>query len=228
MALADIQQLTLDLARDQGDVVASDARNRAIEAARLQYSADCPRPLVVDIAWPEGDWAPVPDGWTHGAWLVSAEYPVGRQPRELIEVAAYQTPDGWQLMAASPVPTGAVVRLSFMAGHELSATADTLPAHHRLPVAQYAAHLVCHQLATFYSAQRETSLGADASMTETRAREFAARAKELRAAYYAGVGVPDPFKAAAGGGASGAAAAAGVATWPRRNPRFGLVRRGGL
>lgn len=228
MALADIQQLVNDLARDQGEVVTSDARNRAIEAARLQYSADCPRPLVVDLTWPEGDWAPVPVGWTHGAWVVSAEYPVDRRPRALIEVAAYQTPDGWQVMAACPPPAGAVVRLSFMAGHELSDTADTLPAHHRLAVAQFAAHLVCHQLATHYSAQREASLGADASMTETRAREFAARAKELRAAYYAGVGVPDPFKAASGGAASGAAAAAGVATWPRRNPRFGLARRGGL
>jgi hypothetical protein len=70
-------------------------------------------------------------------------------------------------------------------------------------------------------------MGADASMTETRAREFASRAKELRAAYYAGVGVADPFKASGISGAPGSAAAS-VVSWPSRNPRHGLVQRGGL
>ena len=120
-----------------------------------------------------------------------------------------------------------LMQANLISQHALSATEDTIPARHRLPVAQYAAHLLCHQLATHYSAQRENSFGSDASMTETRAREFAARAKEMRSAYYAGIGVSDPFTSATGG-SSGSTAAAGVVSWPSRNPRHRLVQRGGL
>lgn len=227
MALADYQALLGDLARDQAAVLTADARARALEAARLQYSADQPRRMVDDVTWPGGSLAPAPEGWTDGAWIKSAEYPIGLDPIAAIDVSAYLSPTGWQIMAADHVAAGGVVRVTFMAEHELSATEDTIPARHRLAVAQYAAHLLCHQLATHYSAQRETSMGSDASMTETRAREFAARAKELRSAYYAGIGVPDPFTSAAGG-SSGSTAAAGVVSWPSRNPRHRLVQRGGL
>ncbi|MFT4243555.1 MAG: hypothetical protein QM569_14880 [Acidovorax sp.] len=226
MPLADFTALLNDLARDQGAVLAADARTRALEAARLQYSADCPRLAVEDVTWPGGSSAPAPAGWTEGAWVESAEYPIGRDPRAVIEVAPYLTPDGWQIMAACHVPAGAVVRLTMMAEHVLAADADTIPARHRLPVAQYAAHLLCHQLATYYSAQREASMGADASMTETRARQFADRARELRTAYFAGVGVLDPFKSSGASSAPGAAAA-GVVSWPSLNPRHRLVRRNG-
>ena len=227
MALADFQALLSDLARDQASVLTVDTRARALEAARLQYSADLPRRLMGDVTWPSGSLAPAPEGWTDGAWIQSAEYPIGRDPIAAIDVSAYLSPTGWQLMAADHVAAGGVVRVKFMAEHALSATEDTIPARHRLPVAQYAAHLLCHQLATHYSAQRENSFGSDASMTETRAREFAARAKELRSAYYAGIGVSDPFTSATGG-SSGSTAAAGVVSWPSRNPRHRLVQRGGL
>jgi hypothetical protein len=63
-------------------------------------------------------------------------------------------------------------------------------------------------------------------MTETRARQFADRARELRTAYFAGIGVPDPFRSAGGGASS--AVAAGVVSWPTRNPRHRLVRRDGV
>ncbi len=45
MALADITALLDDLARDQGSILAPEARVRALEAARLQYSSDHPRAL---------------------------------------------------------------------------------------------------------------------------------------------------------------------------------------
>lgn len=226
MAIADFTALLDDLARDQGSVLTPESRTRAMESALLQYSTDRPRVLVDDVTWPAGASAPAPAGWTDGAWLESAEYPIDQNPVSLIDVSAYLSPTGWQLMAASPVPAGAVVRVRVMAEHELSDTADTIPARHRLPVAQYAAHLLCHQLATYYSAQRDAAVGADISMTETRARQFADRARELRSAYFAGVGVVDPFKP--GASSAPGAAAAGVVSWPSRNPRHRLVQRGGL
>ena len=227
MSLAYIQALIDDLARDQGEVLSADARTRALEAARLQYSVDRPRVLVEDIAWASGNLAPVPSSWTESVWIKSAEYPIGRDPASLIDVAPYRSPEGWHLLAATPVQAGDLVRVTFMADHQLTELVDTIPVVHRLAVAQYAAHLLCHQLATYYSAQRETMLGSDASVTETRAREFAARSKELRTAYYIGVGLADPFKASGGSSAPGSAAA-GVVSWPSNNPRHRLVQRGEL
>lgn len=227
MSLAYIQALIDDLARDQGEVLSADARTRALEAARLQYSVDRPRVLVEDIAWASGNLAPVPSSWTESVWIKSAEYPIGRDPASLIDVAPYRSPEGWHLLAATPVQAGDLVRVTFMADHQLTELVDTIPVVHRLAVAQYAAHLLCHQLATYYSAQRETMLGSDASVTETRAREFAARSKELRTAYYIGVGLADPFKASGGSSAPGSAAA-GVVSWPSNNPRHRLVHRGEL
>ncbi len=227
MSLAYIQALIDDLARDQGEVLSADTRTRALEAARLQYSVDRPRVLVEDIAWASGNLAPVPSSWTESVWIKSAEYPIGRDPASLIDVAPYRSPEGWHLLAATPVQAGDLVRVTFMADHQLTELVDTIPVVHRLAVAQYAAHLLCHQLATYYSAQRETMLGSDASVTETRAREFAARSKELRTAYYIGVGLADPFKASGGSSAAGSAAV-GVVSWPSNNPRHRLVHRGEL
>lgn len=227
MSLAYIQALIDDLARDQGEVLSADTRTRALEAARLQYSVDRPRVLVEDIAWASGNLAPVPSSWTESVWIKSAEYPIGRDPASLIDVAPYRSPEGWHLLAAAPVQAGDLVRVTFMADHQLTELVDTIPVVHRLAVAQYAAHLLCHQLATYYSAQRETMLGSDASVTETRAREFAARSKELRTAYYIGVGLADPFKASGGSSAAGSAAV-GVVSWPSNNPRHRLVHRGEL
>lgn len=225
MALADYILLLDDLARDQGEVLSPGSRERALRSACLQYSNDMPRRTVDDVTFADGQFADVPPGWSADALVQWAEYPIGREPVQLIDLATHltlTTPEVWQLLAAPALPEGAVVRVTWTAYHQLSESADTIPLVHRLPVAQYAAYLLCLQLATWYSAQRETTLGADASMTETRAREFAARATALRTAYFAGVGLPDPFKA----GADSGQAAAAVVRWPSINPRHKLVRRG--
>lgn len=230
MSLAYIQALVNDLARDQGEVLDADSRARALEAARLQYSGDKPRFMVEDLTWGESSLGPVPTGWTESAWIQQAEFPIGRDPVATVSVAAYMAPGGWQLIASPFVPLGSVVRVSFMAAHQLSGTEDTIPAQHRLAVAQYAAHLLCHQMATYYSAQRESMISADSSATAERSRGFAARSAELRSAYFVGIGLADPYKSGGSGASNSApgAAAAAVVSWPSRNPRHRLVDRGGL
>lgn len=98
---------------------------------------------------------------------------------------------------------------------------DDIPVIHQVAIAQYAAYLLCQQLATRYSGERESTLGAEVARTESRARSYAARAKEYRVAYYAGIGKTDPFKQAALG--SDKAPAAAVGRWPGR-PRNLLTR----
>ena len=230
MALADIQQLVDDMVTDQ-DAVTPTVRDRAIEAARVRYSTDCERELVEDVTWAVAGFdGPLPEGWSMGAYVRQAEHPIGRQPVALIDLAVYQSPAGQSLAATHQLPEGAVVRVTFGAPHLLQggvAPADTIPRAHREAVAQYAAYVLCQQLATRFSGDQETAVGADVSLTETRARAYAARAKEYRTAYYLGTGQVDPFaKPSASSAGSGATPAAAVGSWPRR--QRGLLTRGVL
>lgn len=223
MALADYQSLVDSLVRDSSNTVSTVDRDRAIELARLRISADAPRELVKDVIWvADGYFGPLPDGWADGAWIKSAEYPVGRQPIELVEMAIYTDGAAHQLMAADALPAGAVVRVTFSAPHLLATGVDTIPAENREAVASYAAHLLCKQLAAHYSGERESSIGADAANTESRSRNYAIRAKDYRAAYYAGIGKVDPQGAGNGGAASPVGTpAASVSGWEGRT-RAGL------
>lgn len=225
VALADYQTLVDSLVRDASGTLTSMDRDRAIELARLRISADAPRELVKDVTWvADGYFGPLPDGWADGAWIKSAEYPVGRQPLELVELAVYADGAAQQLMAGDTLPAGSVVRVVFSAPHLLSTGVDTIPAECREAVGSYAAYLLCRQLATHYSGERDASIGADASNTESRARNYAARAKEYRAAYYAGIGKADPQLMSAGGSSgtgSGGAPAASTSGWDGRT-RAGL------
>lgn len=226
MALADFQRLVDGMVsgHDGSTVVTPDSRDLAIEQARIRYSADRVREVVVDLVWPmAGVFGPVPDGWGDDAWVKKAEWPTGQQPPALLHVQAYRTPTGWALESATALPADAVVRLTYTAAHVLTPLADTIALVHRMPVASLAASMLCQQLATYYSGQRESAMGADVSQTESRAREFAARSKEYRTAYFVGTGQPDPYARAsanAGSGSSGAAAAAAVGSWPSRCRRF--------
>lgn len=229
MALADFQQLVDDMVADQDAVITSDVRDRAIEQARMRYSADCERVLVEDVTWAAtGFDAALPEAWTPGAYVRQAEYPVGHKPPVLIDLAVYQAPVGQSLTAVEPLVEGSVVRVTFGAPHLLQGgmePADTIPLGHRQAVAQFAAYVLCQQLATRYSGERETAIGADVSQTETRSRAYAARAKEYRTAYYVGTGQVDPFaKPASMGSGSGAAPASSVGTWPGR--QRGQLMRG--
>jgi hypothetical protein len=225
MALADYQTLVDSLVRDQSTTLTGADRDRAIEMARLRYSADVEQELAEDITWPaDGHMAPLPTGWKPGAWLIGAEYPIGQSPLASIELGIYIEPTGQKLMSAEDLPAGALVRVRFAAPHVLSGTTDSIPAEHREAVASYAAHVLCKQLAAYYSADRETSISADGSNTESRARNYSYRAKEYRAAYFSGIGKVDPQVAATGAGSGsggGGAPAASVGAWAGRQ-RAGL------
>ena len=107
------------------------------------------------------------------------------------------------------------------APHVVDADTDTIPPEHRQPVAQYAAYLLCQQLATRYSGERETAVGGEMARTESRAKAYAARAQEYRSAYFAGTGQSDPYRQAERG--DDLAPAASVGRWPGRR-RYNLTR----
>ena len=224
MAWADYQQLLADMVADTSGTVSAEMRNRAIAQAGIRYSGDVEREVVADITWQsDGVFAPAPDGWHERAWVRLAECPIGLRPVSLLHITAYRAPAGWMLESADALRMGDVVRLTYHTSHVLTEATDTIPEHHRAAVAAWAASLLCVQLATYFSGQREPMLGADVSQTETRAREFSARAKEFRALYYVGIGMSDPFGkggSAGAAGGSGTSASAFVGQWPGRKRLF--------
>lgn len=222
MAFAVYQTLVNALARS--DVYTDADRDAAIELARLRYSEDAPRKLTEDVTWTaEGYVGPLPASWVDGSSIVSTEYPIGNEPPLFIDAAVYVTPTGQQLASPDVLPLGAVVRVQFNAPHLLDdSPADTIPAKHREAVASYAAQILCKQVASYYSGQRDPAVGADNSNGDSRARNFASRARDYRAAYYAGIGKADP-QSDKGNGATEGAAAASVSSWAGRG-RLGLVR----
>lgn len=227
MALADFQQLLKRMVPEDDAVLSESDRDNAIGLAILRYGADAPRPMVRDVGWlVTGFLAPLPTDWVDGSVLRAAEYPIGRNPIAEVNLALYADEGGTLLMADVEVPAGADVRVTFAAPHRVDETTDTVPMKHREAVASYAAFSLCRQLSVRYSGEREASIGADGSNTESRARNYAARAKEYRAAYYAGIGQVDPYAPGAAGGGGAVAAAASVGSWPGRS-RYSLTRWNG-
>lgn len=227
MALADIQQLLHDFVPEMEDEIKPDVRDRAIAEARMRYSTDLPRQLMEDVTWPATSvFGPVPPGWTDDARLVSAVVPGYAHTYPDTSIAAFRALDGWKLESVDAIGAGTVVRVTFTLPHQLDADADTIPAAHRIAVAYYAAYLLCQQLATRFSSDRDSTLSVDMARNESRATAYSKRAKEYRTAYFTGTGQVDPFNDKLTG--NGLAAAASVGNWPRRNPRHALVRRGGI
>ncbi|MDP3614517.1 MAG: hypothetical protein Q8R98_21950, partial [Rubrivivax sp.] len=144
----------------------------------------------------------------------------GQQPASLVGLLQYVTEGPLGLLCETSLPAGALLRITFTAEHELvqgTTPKDTIPAKHRDGVAAYAAHLLCRELATLYSAERESSIAADGSNSESRARNYAFRAREFRSAYYATIGVADPMASGTGGNSASSATGAGaVVSWGSR------------
>ena len=227
MALADFQQLLRDFVPGMDDELPTDVRDRAIEEARLRYNGDVPLTLVEQFVWPQTSvFGPVPASWTDAAQLVSVDV-AGRSASEpALHFAVFKSGDGWELEGVHALVAGTLVVLTYTLPHQLDAGGDTIPAAHRLAVAYYAAYLLCQQLATRFSSDRDLTVNVDLSRNETRATAYSKRAKEYRTAYFTGTGQVDPFNEKLS--ANGLTAAASVTSWPRRNPRHNLVSRGGL
>ncbi len=227
MAFADYQDLVDKMVRAPGGTenIATADRDTAIELARLRYSLDAERKLTKDVVWvADGYFGPLPEGWVDGSYLVSAEFPIDQQPISLIEIEIYVTPTEQKLVTPDGLSAGDTVRIQFTAPHLLNGgvtPADTVPLKHREAVASYAAHILCKQLASLFSGERDATINADSSNTESRARNFAFRAKDYRAAYFAGIGKADP-QGDKGGAAAGDPAAS-VSAWSGRG-RNSLTR----
>jgi hypothetical protein len=208
MSLAYLQNLLPRLVREQPHNVGTGDIDRAIQSAVSQFSYDQPRRLVDDFTWgADGHYsASMPPEATSYTLVLDAEWPIGQSPKQTVGVTVYLTETALRLVCEQPLTAAAVVRITYTAEHVVVGGTEprcTVPKRHLDHVGFYAAHLLCRELATQFSAERESSISADGSNTESRARNYAARSREYRAAYYAGLGLVDPLQAAGQGGAAG-------------------------
>jgi len=192
MSLADYQLLVDDLVRDRDQVIAPASRDIAIGAAVLQYSADRPRDVVVDLISTGGARLALPAGWvTDFSTLQSIEYPVGQLPTAeipLSDVRLYRAPDGTDLILPVDLRDAEVVRMTYSAPHNVDSNVDTIRVSHRQAVASYAGMILCGQLAAYYASESEPTIQADTVDRANKSALFRARAKDLQMAYNSVIG----------------------------------------
>lgn len=202
MALSDLQSIVDDLLRDDANRITDTQRDTAITTAVARYSKDRPRKKVEDLIAPGGNLLPLPAAWEIDYSRVGAlEYPIGSVPPNLIssqDFSMYATPSGETIMVRDSLPVSAIVRTTYSIAHEVTVSADTVPMGDREPVCCLAAASLCDQLAGLYSGDSDSTIQADSVNHQSKAAEFASRAKALRKRYLDELGIDAKKNVAAG------------------------------
>lgn len=202
MALTDFQSLVADLIRDDAEKISTAQRDTAIAVAVARYGKDRPRQKVEDITAPGGNLLPFPSAWVTGiSDLDMMETPLGEVPPSFVPGDAwsyYDTPSGTEIMLASALATGATVRMTFSIPHQVDDAGDTIPLHDREAVCCLAAASLCDQLASLFSGDTDSTIQADSVNHQSKASEFAARARALRKRYFDELGIDTKANVAGG------------------------------
>lgn len=202
MALSDLQSIVDDLLRDDAGRISDTQRDTAIATAIARYSKDRPRQKVEDLTSVGGNLLPLPNAWQADfSKLKSIEYPVGDVPPCLIpcnEFSIYSVPGGDMIMLLNALSSDETVRVTYSIAHDVSDSADTVPLGDREPVCCLAAASLCDQLAGFYSGDTDSTIQADSVSHQSKAAEFASRAKALRKRYLDELGIDAKRNVAAG------------------------------
>lgn len=202
MPLVEYRDLVDALVRDDTGKITFVQRDDAIAKAVARYSGDRPRTLVEDLVSAGGNHLDLPDGFDQAfSTLQALEYPIGRVPPTLIpndRWRLYQSPGGITIMLLDAVAAGGTVRASYSAPHVLDESTDTIPPKHAEALASYAAALLLDQLASLFSGDTDSTVQADSVDHQSKAAEFAARARTLRRRYFDELGIDPKRNVAAG------------------------------
>lgn len=202
MAVADYLELVTQRVQDTDSRLSSGDIDRALRAAVVRFSEDQPRLLPVDVVSTGNNTLPLPVGFDLDfSDVASIEYPVGEFPPVLLDNDSFgllQIPGGKELRLAAILPLGATVRLTWTNLHVLDGVTDTIPATRRDAVADWAASLLCHDLATLYSGDSDPTIRADSVDHNSKSREYAARSRTLAQRYWDALGIDPKRNNAAG------------------------------
>ena len=110
----------------------------------------------------------------------------------------YTSPDAVLIMVRNGFGINEIVRAAFAITHEVSDVADTIPLGDREAVCCLAAASLCDQLAGLYSGDSDSTIQADSVNHQSKAGEFASRARALRKRYLDELGIDAKKNVAAG------------------------------
>jgi len=202
MALSDIQSIVDDLLRDDAGRITPTQRDTAITTALARYSKDRPRQKVEDIVAPGGNLLPLPAAWEADfSQVQSLEYPIGNVPPVIINAQDYElytSPSVVLIMVRDGLGINENVRATFTVAHTVNNVADTVPLGDREAVCCLAAASLCDQLAGLYSGDSDSTIQADSVNHQSKAGEFASRARALRKRYLDELGIDAKKNVAAG------------------------------
>lgn len=202
MALSDIQSIVDDLLRDDAGRITPTQRDTAIVTAVARYSKDRPRQKVEDIVAPGGYLLPLPSAWEADfSQIQSLEHPIGNVPPVMISAQDYElytSPSGVSIMVRCGFYAGDNFRAAYTIAHVVSVDADTIPLGDREAVCCLAAASLCDQLAGLYSGDSDSTIQADSVNHQSKAGEFASRARALRKRYLDELGIDAKKNVAAG------------------------------
>lgn len=195
--LADYEQLTDSLVRDDTGKITVADRDDAIALAVLRYGQDRPQIKVEDITAPGGKLLDLPPAWqTDFSALNSVEYPIGEVPPTTVDWQFYETPTVIKIMLASAITLGQSVRMNFTIRHVLDGANDTIRADDREAVCAWAASVLLDQLAALFSGDSDSTIQADSVDHQSKSAEYARRARRMRESYWNKMGV-DPKRSVA-------------------------------
>lgn len=216
--LFELKKLVDALVRDESERISRSDRASAIALAIVRYSSDRPRSKVEDVISLGGDTLPLPTAWETGSTVSTAEYPIGESPVSYLPCSIYTRPDGDVIRLGESLQAGAEVRLAFSILHVVTDEIDTIAPGHREAVACWAAALLLEELAAASINDGDSTIQADSTDRRTKAQEYAARARTLKARYSEALGLnKEGVQAAAGSSVA----------WPSRTRLTNGVRRHG-
>ena len=198
--LSDYQTLVDDLVRDQDAKVATAQRDRAINAAVLEYSKRKPDVKVQDVAGDGTRLLALPAAWELDFSAPrSIEYPIGDLPPTLLEsIDFYESPAALKFLLENAIANGQNARVNYTIRHKVDGANDTIPIDDREAVSNYAAAICFDELAAAASGDTDSTLNADAVDHQGRGARYAAASRNLRQRFYDQIGV-DPKKNIAAG-----------------------------
>jgi len=200
MIIADVQNLVADEVRDQDGVLQPDDIIQAMNQALTQLSIDEPYEPVLDIQVNNAYNIPAPEGFDYdNSQVLSAEYPLDLWPHEFIGATPYRTPDG--VILEFSLKANGIVRLTYTRAHALDVSdpsKTTITERQKAPLACYAAHILCGQLASYYAHNTDSLIAADSVEHQSQHQQFRTRANDLLKRYKSKIKMKEPSSLAAG------------------------------
>jgi len=172
-------------AQDKDDVLLEHEFDDALEEALQEYSERRPQKRIYDIA---GDGTTVlfalpldwQDGWSE---LRQVESLQGESPLTLLERSTYavyrDTSDVLKLLFDT-APESGTSRVLYTTVHTADLTTTTIPSVHERALVTLGAAIASQWIANHYTAESDSTFGADTADHTGRSERYETRSKELR------------------------------------------------